>query len=82
MVIAVFQYMDDDNKTVCESVIIGTDESDCFNELWEVYGVGRELAKVISCEPVKDPAIIELLNAPLNELSRLLAAFVNCQNQK
>ena len=57
MVITVFQYLDDDDKTVYESVIIGTDESDCFNELWEVYGVGREQAKVVSCEPVEDPTI-------------------------
>ena len=69
MVITIFQYLDDDDKTVCESVIFGRDERDCFNELWEAYGVGRERAiKVISCEPIKDPAIRELLNTPFRKL--------------
>ena len=69
MVVTIFQYLDDDNKTVCESVIFGRDERDCFNELWEAYGVGRERPiTVLTCEPVKDQAICELLNTPAHKL--------------
>ena len=68
MVVTIFQYLDDD-KTMCESVIFGRDERDCLNELSEAYGVGRERPiTVLTCEPVKDQAICELLNTPARKL--------------